>query len=40
MWFGRREVRRVKRTSVGVCKREEVRVRMFSGEKVGRVEIR
>jgi len=40
VWFGRREARRVKRTSLGVCRREEVRVRMFSGEKAGRVEMK
>ena len=30
---GRRVARRVKSTSVGVCRREEVRLKMFSGEK-------
>lgn len=37
VWFGRRAERRVKRTSWGVWRREEVRVRMFSGVKGGRV---
>lgn len=37
---GRTRLRRVKRTSLGVCKRDEVRVNMFSGEKKGRVEMR
>jgi len=40
VWFGRSEARRVKRTSLGVWRREEVRVRMFSGEKRGRVEMK
>lgn len=40
VWLGRRVARRVKRTSEGVCRREEVRVKMFSGEKNGRVESR
>jgi len=40
VWEGRREATRVKRTSLGVCRREEVRVRIFSGEKGGRVESR
>lgn len=30
--IGRRVARRVKRTSVGICRREEVRLKMFSGE--------
>ena len=29
----RARARRVKRTSLGVCRREEVSVKMFSGEK-------
>lgn len=38
--LGLREARRVKRTSVGVCSREDVMINMFSGEKVGRVEMK
>ena len=34
---GRRAERRVKRTSVGIWRREEVRVKMLVGEKGGRV---
>lgn len=30
--------RRAKSTSVGVCRREDVRVKMFSGKNGGRVE--
>lgn len=29
--FARKVARRVKRTSVGICRREVVRVKMFSG---------
>lgn len=36
-WLGRMRPRRVKRTSLGVCSRDEVRVNMFSGEKKGKV---
>ncbi len=39
VWLGRRRESRVKRTSEGVCRREEVRVKMFSGEKYGFVEL-
>ena len=38
VWFGRKVERRAKSTSVGVCRREDVRVKMFSGENGGRVE--
>jgi hypothetical protein len=34
---GGREERRVKRTSVGIWRREDVRVKMLGGEKGGRV---
>lgn len=34
----RARLRRVKRTSLGVCRREDVAVKMFSGAKGGRVE--
>ncbi len=34
---GRRAERRVKRTSVLICRRDWVRVKMLMGEKVGRV---
>ncbi len=34
---GRRAERRVKRTSVGIWRREDVREKMFSGAKTGRV---
>ncbi len=34
---GRRAERRVKRTSVGIWRREEVRVKMFGGENRARV---
>lgn len=37
---GRRELRRLKRTSFGVCRRDEVIWKMFSGAKVGSVEMR
>lgn len=37
---GRRADRRVKRTSVGIWRREEVREKMFSEEKSGRVFMR
>jgi hypothetical protein len=37
---GRRAERRVKRTSLGIWRREEVRENMFSGEKKGRVLMR
>lgn len=37
---GRRVERRVKRTSVEICRRDEVRVKMFDGEKGGRVLMR
>lgn len=33
----RRAERRVKRTSMGIWRREEVRWKMFSGEKMGSV---
>lgn len=38
VWSGRRAERRVKRTSGGVWRREEVRVIMFSGARKGMVE--
>ena len=34
---GRSAERRVKRTSVGICRRDEVRLNMFSAENRGRV---
>ena len=34
---GRKAKRRVKRTSVGICRRDEVRLNMFSGENRGSV---
>ena len=37
---GRKAERRVKRTSVGIWRREEVKENMFSGEKTGRVLMR
>ena len=37
---GRRAESRVKSTSVGICRREEVKENMFSGEKMGSVVIR
>lgn len=36
----RARLRRVKRTSLEVCRREDVVVKMFSGAKEGRVEMR
>ena len=36
----RARLRRVKRTSLEVCRREDVVVKMFSGAKYGRVETR
>ena len=38
--WGRRVEMRVKRTSVGICRRDWVRVKMLDGEKRGRVERR
>ena len=38
--MGRKAERRVKRTSVGIWRREDVRLNMFSGEKKGRVLMR
>lgn len=37
---GRKAESRVKRTSVGICRREDVRENMFSGEKKGSVFMR
>jgi hypothetical protein len=37
---GRRVERRVKRTSVLICRRDWVRVKMLVGEKRGRVKMR
>ena len=40
MFAGRIDARRVKRTSLGVWSREDVKLNTFSGEKVGTVEIK